>query len=509
LVAALVGVALFLLALAVRVVVHAGRTPGGVDTWYYLAYADAFRKSPSLDVRLPQYLLQDEQQSYPPVFPSLLAALPAAWLRRRYWLVSPLIDCAHLLLLYVVTLRITDSVAVAAIAAATYAFTPQLVSETRSLSARPFGALLHSVGVLLLLKDVVSGAAWAWTLSAALVAAILFLSSGAMAAAYVFVTAVLSLVSGNPRYLAIAAGGLALAVILSGGHMLRVIANYGHAVAYWRRNRRWFGGHPVHDSPLLGMSPSKPAQRPGFLGRTTVEQVVRLVGENPFLLALPLATHGVAPWGPPLYTWAVALATLAVIATVLPPLRAFGPGRSYMKAAIFPTAYTLAVGIGNPAGLARPLGMATLACLIASLAAIAFFLFYVRSRPSEQTASVPAGLAEVARILRDVPDGAVFVLPYMYADYLAYWSQKPVAWGGHCGNLRKLEWIAPLITRHLDVIFAALGVLHVVLDGRYAGPADLGLEGKLRARWTGDGFTLYEYSARGVGEREDGSIMTP
>ena len=60
-------------AFVLRTLVHVGREPGGVDTWYLLAYADAVRKKPGCDVRLPQNLLQDERQSYPPLFPMLLA----------------------------------------------------------------------------------------------------------------------------------------------------------------------------------------------------------------------------------------------------------------------------------------------------------------------------------------------------------------------------------------------------------------------------------------------------
>src|SRR6185295_1205842 len=97
--------------------------------------------------------------------------------------------------------------------------------------------------------------------------------------------------------------------------------------------------------------------RPGFLGKSTAQQLGRLVGENPFLLALMLAGSGGYWWGHHLYAWAVALAGLSVVATILPPLRAFGPGRSYMKAAIFPTAYTLAYAIGTPARLLLPFGL--------------------------------------------------------------------------------------------------------------------------------------------------------
>ena len=73
------------LAFLARTAVLLGREPGGVDSWYYLCYARAFRKAPGLKVRLPQYLLQDQQQSYAPVFPSLLALIPEKILGRIFW----------------------------------------------------------------------------------------------------------------------------------------------------------------------------------------------------------------------------------------------------------------------------------------------------------------------------------------------------------------------------------------------------------------------------------------
>jgi hypothetical protein len=224
------------------------------------------------------------------------------------------------------------------------------------------------------------------------------------------------------------------------------------------------------------------------------------VGENPFLLALPFAARLPGGWSLHLYWWAVGLATLSVLATLLPPLRAFGPGRSYMKAAIFPTAYTLAAGIGTPAGFSRPLGQITLLCLAASIAAILFFFAHVRSRPTEQTASVPDGLREAVRILAGLPKGGVFVLPFMYADYVGYWSERPVVWGGHCGDHTRFEWITPVVTRPLDDLFADTGVRYVLLDERYASLAELRLREPTGLLAAVRGFELHEYgtSARSV-----------
>ena len=488
--AALSALLIAAVAFALRTLVHVGREPGGVDTWYFLAYADAVRQKPGFDVRLPQYLLQDERQSYPPLFPMLLALVPGPWLRRWFWVVSLAIDCVQMLFLYFVAYRITASTAVAALAASTFAFTPQLVSDARSLSARPFGALLCSGALVLSLKATTAGASWPWLACAVLVAAALFLSSAAMAAAYGVVCLVLSFAFGEPRHLAIAVAGIAGAIVLSRGHFFRVVLNYWHAVQYWRRNRHLYGGHVVHDSPVYGKPRRGPMpERPGLLGETTAQQVLRLLGENPFLLALALAPYGLVPWGPRLYIWALALAGLAVVATLLPPLRAFGPGRTYMRAAVFPTAYVLAVGIGTADGLLRPLGLATLACLALSLAAIAFFYRYTRSRPTELTATVPEELEAAAGALRRLPHDGVLVLPFMYADYVAYASGKRVLWGGHCGDLRPLERVTPVLREPILDLLASCGARYVLLDEAFATVAELALS-TAAAQWRRGSFVV-------------------
>lgn len=490
----LLGLPIVAFAFALRVGVHGGRAPGGVDTWYYLAYAAAVRRRPGLDVRLPQYLLQDERQSYPPLFPSLLALLPERWLRRWFWTVSPAIDCLHLLLLYFVTYRLTASPAVAGLAGLSYACTPHLVSETRSLSARPFGALLHSVAMICLLKYALSGAAWHWLGAAVLSGAALFLASAAMAAAYGIVCATLSLVFADPRYLAVAFAALAAAFLLSGGHYGAVVRNYLHAVGYWRRNRNTYGAHPVHDSPVYGRrEPTRAvAARAGFLGGNAAQQLLRLVGENPFLLALPLAPRGFEPWGPRLWSWAVTLAVLSVVATLLPPLRAFGPGRSYMKAGIFPTAYTLAFGIGSIRGLTNTVGIVTLVCLSFSLGGIWFFYAYVRDQHTEQTMTTPPALAEATAGLAALPPGGVLVLPYMYADYVCYNSGRPVLWGGHCGDLSRFEQITPVIRHPLPDLVPEHGVRYLLLDTLYVQPDELRLSDWCERRGRYASFELFE-----------------
>jgi hypothetical protein len=491
---AAVGALIVAVAFALRIAVHAGGQPGGVDTWYYLAYADAFRARPSFKVRLPQYLLQDEVQSYPPLFPMFLSLFPRSFLLRWFWTISPAIDCVHLLLLYWLAFKITASVPVAVVSASVYAFTPQLISETRSLNGRPFGALVHSVAMLVTLRYVSFNDAWPWLPLAVGAGAVAFLASATGSTGYAFACVTLACMFRDARYVVVAAGALAFAVAASGGHYIRVLWNYFHAVAYWFRNRSLFGAHPILHSPIYGSAAfGRPAARPGFLGGSVAQELVRLFGENPFLLALPFAPAGVPPWGTRLYVWAVALAVLSVVATVLPPLRAFGPGRAYLKAGVFPTAYTLAVGIGTSRGLTFPLGQVTLMCLAVSVVAIAFFYVYTHRQTTERTASVPQGLALAVHHLANEAGDGVLCIPYSYADYTCYNSGKRVLWGGHCGSLRSIETLAPVISRRLSDLLEQYDVRYVLLDTAYAQPEQIGLVDLVELRGRFDTFDLYEF----------------
>src|SRR5215469_6347944 len=151
----LVGLGLVGLAAYLRLRTFIGTRPGGVDTWYYLASADAIREQRRLPISLPQYLLHESKESYPAVFPLFLSFLPANWLRSYFWLVSPIIDAVQLLLLYLLTFRLTDSVLAAGTAGLIYAVTPQLISETRNLNGRAFASLLQTITMLVLLRSVI------------------------------------------------------------------------------------------------------------------------------------------------------------------------------------------------------------------------------------------------------------------------------------------------------------------------------------------------------------------
>ena len=483
------------LAFFARTAVLLGREPGGVDAWYYLCYARAIRKRPGLRVELPQYLLQDLEQSYAPVFPSLLALLPDRVLARSFWAISPGIDCLTLTLLFLLALKLTAAPTVALVAALAYAVSPTLISETRALSPRSFGVFLHAISLVLLMRANMGIPHWSWTAGALLAGALLFLSSATAMASYLFVAASLSIAFFDPGYILIALAAMGVAYGISFGHLGRVFANYGHAVRYWMRRRKDFGAHPILDSPIYG-GPRAPLgggrREPGFLGQGFGPQMLRLLGENPFILVLPLAHPSGGPWPVALFVWAASLSAFAVIATVVWPLRAFGPGRNYMKSAIFPTAYVLAASIGGPSGLLKPAGLATLAALGASTVSVLFFLVYMRNKKNELTAHVPHGLRALATRLSSLPEGGVVCLPGGYSDYITYRTQRPVLWGSHSGSLEKFELVGPVWRERVETAARRFGVRYLIVERTWVDPKVLALDEGCTLLAQEDDFDLYD-----------------
>src|SRR5438876_917345 len=481
----LVGLGLVGLALYLRLRIFIGTRPGGVDTWYYLASAEALRAQKRLPISLPQYLLHDEKESYPPVFPLFLALLPKEWLRSYFWLVSPIIDALHLLLLYFLAFRLTDSVLAAGTAGLIYAVTPQLISETRNLNGRAFASLLQTITMLVLLRSAIPSAGPSafltgpgdyglWIVGVVLVA-ILYNTHTSTTIAFLVSVTTLSLIFGERRLFLAGLVGLPVAVLISGGYYLRVIQNHLHAARFWIRNVNYTRAHQVEDSPLFSKQNGSGTPRRG-LYRSSLQLGVRVLGENPFILAMLVTPLPDNVWAAHMYWWAVAVLGRALLTTFGGPLRILGPGFHYMKTSVFPSAYVLSVTVNIQEGALTPVGLALLISIIASVAAIAYFYRLMARRETEHTAQTPPDLAEAASFLRSLPGGRVLVLPTMYADFVAYAAGKAVVWGGHSGDLSRFEEFFPVLRKPLEYFVRRYAVDYIVLDHTYVSPEQLGID---------------------------------
>ena len=217
------------------------------------------------------------------------------------------------------------------------------------------------------------------------------------------------------------------------------------------------------------------------------------LGENPFIVAMLVTPIPEGPWATAMYWWALAILAWSVLTTFGGPLRILGPGIHYMKASVFPSAYALAVAVNIQEGAVSFVGLAVLISLIASFAALAYFYRYMATRQSEHTSQTPPDLADAAEYLTSLPGKNVLVLPTMYADYVAYASGKGVVWGGHSGNLRKLEEFFPVMRRPLDYFVERYAVDYIVLDEGYVRPERLGIDSSITQRERFGSIVVYEF----------------
>jgi hypothetical protein len=498
----LVGLGLVGLALYLRLRIFIGTQPGGVDTWYYLASAEAIRRQKRLPISLPQYLLHEDKESYPAVFPLFLASLPPDWLRSYFFLISPIIDVVQLVLLYLLTFRLTDSVLAAGTAGLIYAVTPQLISETRNLNGRAFASLLQTITMLVLVRSVIPSDGPSailtgqrdyglWAIGVLLVA-ILYNAHTSTTIAFLVSVATLSVVLGEWRLLLAGVAGFPLAILISGGYYLRVIRNHLFAAQFWMRNVRFTRAHQVEDSPLFRVSNGRAGPLHGlYVSRRILG--LRVLGENPFILAMLVTPIPDNVWAVHMYWWAVAILVWSLLTTFGGPLRILGPGFHYMKNSVFPTAYALSVTVNIQEGAISAVGLALVISLIASFAALAYFYRLMATRETEHTAQTPPDLADAATFLRTLPGDHALVLPTMYADFVAYGADKAVVWGGHSGDLRKFEEFFPVLRRPIDYFVRQYAVDYVVLDETYVLPERLGIESSVAALKRFGSIVVYEF----------------
>jgi hypothetical protein len=161
------------------------------------------------------------------------------------------------------------------------------------------------------------------------------------------------------------------------------------------------------------------------------------------------------------------------LTTFVGPLRILGPGFHYMKASVFPTAYTLAVTVNMHEGGFSAFDVMLLISFLGCFAALSYFYRVMDARQTELTAQTPPDLARATDYLKQLPEGAVLVLPSMYADFVTYNAGKPVLWGGHSGNLSRFEEFFPVIRQPLHYFFERYHISYVLLDLVYATPERL------------------------------------
>ncbi len=446
----------------------------GCDAFNILMNARQLRKSRRLPIRMPPvFLLEEQDQWYPPGFLILCALLPEAWLEKRYWLINHVIDLFSALLIGGLVVVLGGQPLLAAAAMLAYALAPPLVNEFSALNVRPFGLFLLNA---FLISAQMAMNHEGWMVAAVIVGVITLYSHKLSAQQLWFTLPVLAASTGEWRWVYLLIGIYAAAFILWPRGFLRILDGHRAIIRFWHRNWPLLGAHMVRQSPIYGDGETHTEAYAGGTPKTLLSFVKEVGHQNYFVLPLMGAatvSPVTAPWGTFLLIWVGSVYVWGTAIHVLPFLRGIGQGRQYFKFALAPSlAYTgVAAQYGEPIVLAA-------AALALALTVRQYWLVarLLRSQATLQAGLRTSDLETMLKILRDDPEAIVMCLPVHLCDLVAYATGRPVYWGTHSHVFDdRLEQFFPVIRRNLTDYAKDDSVNRLLLDTNYVSPDALRL----------------------------------
>lgn len=411
----------------------------GVDHWYWLLCAEDVKRRRKLPPRLPYFMLEIEEQWYPPLYAGLLSLLPMKWLEKHGGKLSQSIDLLQAIVIFLSVYWVSNNTIIAFLSGLSYMIAYFPMSCNIQLQPRSLANLLLTLVMvgLWFYIDTGSFAIWGGVLVISLV--LLFLHKMTV---QMWVIYILGFGIWDWKILLLLPAAVLLAIIVSKGFYIKMLRAHWDIVSFWHENINFLLGHQYYESPLYY---KRDELRPIPWQHNSAKRFfLRLLGipqYNVFaLLLLPLIyfaiTHPQGRLEIFLWTWVVLTYLWAFSTTLFPYFKALGTGSFYVYYTYFPL--FLLSGISTrfmPVSFRWWLFVFWAISLSFSIIA---WVRFCKSIARSKTASVGEDFREVLSYLKNLPKDGVFCIPFHLLDATAYWTRKKVFWGGHSYGFHKL-----------------------------------------------------------------------
>lgn len=466
----------------------------GVDTWYFLNYAEGMRRQKRLPVHLPHYLLDIEEQWYPPFVAFLVALFSKRIADQYHWMFSAIIDTLHGLLLYAVTYWVTHRYEIAFSAALLYATGTFNASMATNLNARSTANLVFTLLMVFLYcawmqRTVIS------VVALMLCGAILLHTHKTSVQQFLFIIAGLTFIYRDIFFIGCLAGIVATAFVITGGFYRKILCNHVQIIRYWSKNLPYLWQHQVYASPLYANA-EKARRKKGVAG-VKKNKVMYFLARGQLVLSLIIvvvwwlckSAYPVIPGANFFFYW-ISINYIAILTTsYLPLFKNIGEGYNYVLYGIFPMSILLACALGVILPDIRAYA-AAVSVLVALNLMIQISTLW---RQFDNTNSfVDDELKEIIRQLRAAPRDGVMCLPVFKAEPVAYLAQKKVLWGGHGGGWDKLNEFYPLLRTPLEELIRRYGLSYILIDKRFVDFEDTRLHPLVKVLYDGAHYLLAE-----------------
>ena len=265
----------------------------GVDHWYWLLCIEEVKKSRRIPPRLPYFMLEMDEQWYPPLYSIIMSLLPMKVLKEKGGQIAQAMDLLNGMLIFISVLWVSDNPMMASLSGFSYmvAFLP--LTYNNQLQPRGIANFILTLAVLGVWGYVHSGNWVFWGGVLVLSVGLLFLHKMTVQMWVVYVLG-LSLWARDWTVLMLLPASVFVAMLISKGFYLKVLKAHWDIVTFWHENIRNLGSHQYYESPRYRVEHfiSTATHQPGL--RALGAKGISLFQFNAFILILPALLHSLA-----------------------------------------------------------------------------------------------------------------------------------------------------------------------------------------------------------------------
>jgi len=442
----------------------------GIDNWYWLLCTEKLKEKRSIPVSLDNFILEIDEQWYPPLYSLFLSMFPLSFLKKRGYLVSIFIDCLQLLFLYFFTYFITNSYIIAILAAFFYSITPFLIDYNTQLNPRGLASLLFSGIVVLIYFFQVTSIMY--IIPFIIIVGVLILILHKMATQLlIFTLLALGVIELDPFYIYLIIGTIIFTFILSKGFYLKVLKAHFDIVSFWNRNRNFLNAHQYYESPIYKNKEFKSTafHKKGIRG--FLNHIRGIFFANPFILVSIvygiLNFNNLSALAIFLFKVNTIILVWIIFTTFIPQLKCLGAGVNYIYFSAFPTAYLVGESIFKGG-----IEYIIITAILVILSFIKIARIYSNIKYNKEM-SIDNNLIEIFKYINRLPGKNILCIPLKLSDAAAYFTRKKILWGGHSYGFKKLEEFFPVIRKKIEDIIVKYDVDYILVDKRYLNIFDL------------------------------------
>ncbi|PKN00391.1 MAG: hypothetical protein CVU78_01195 [Elusimicrobia bacterium HGW-Elusimicrobia-2] len=437
----------------------------GCDAYYFLLCAERFKKDKQIPIILPNYyMLENNEQWYPPGFSIFLALFSQKFLEKCHWLLSPLLDSIIGLILMFVLYALTGDVAAAVIAGLIYAFAWGAISQTENMTSRQLGVLFLNLAVILLFISLETFPFIAFYF----IAVLLLLTTHKLNSQNFYITLPLLAIISDMRILALYIAGLVIVLIATKGFYWKILKAHWDIVKFWSSNWPFLGAHQIKHSPVYGNPDDYNNEI--YSPANIIKYVASIILANPLFIIVAISFFTLNSLGSSAIdsyrVWLLLTYALLFMLIVFPFLRGIGEGYKYVAGAVPATAFI--AGYLFHAGHYRG--------IILMLFVVSLFWSFFKYYKIFQNQRVPPaggrprmqGAINYINELKTSDNISLLCVPLHLSDIIAYNCRIKILWGSHNHPFEMIKSIFPVFKKKISELKKEYGINYLLLDKKYA-----------------------------------------